>query len=128
MKKRFLIVFGVVTLIFVSCYKDNFRKRHPSIASASNQCDTSGVISYSTQIVPIINNYCINCHNSPSTPPDLSTYTGVQACSQGKQAKLYGSVSWDGTAQQMPQGSSTQISTCDIRKIKLWIDQGSQNN
>ena len=127
MKKRFLILFGVVTLMFASCYKDNFRKRHPSV-SAATPCDTTGVISYSAQIVPIINNYCINCHNSPSTPQDLSTYSGVQASSQGKQAKLYGSVAWDGTAQQMPQGSSTQISTCDIRKIKLWIDQGSQNN
>lgn len=119
-------VLGVFFL--VSCYKDNFRKLHPGIAASNAGCDTLSPISYSAQIVPIINDNCINCHNAGGTLPDLSSYSGVQGATMGKVDKLYGSVVWDGTASQMPKGSSVQIPVCDIRKIKKWIDQGTPNN
>ncbi len=125
MKKQTNFIFLLAfTGLLISCYKDNFGKLHPQLNAASN-CDTILAISYSTQIVPIINNHCISCHGTGGSFPDLSTYAGVQTSSQ---STLYGSVIWDGSASQMPKNSSSKLPICDLTKIKKWIAAGSPNN
>lgn len=123
MKQAVFILFAT-GLFLSSCYKDNFEKLHPK-APLTGSCDTTIAISYSAQIAPIINNYCISCHGAGQTLPDLSTYTGVKASAQ---SNLYSSVSWDGSVPQMPKGSSSRIPVCDLSKIRLWIAAGAANN
>lgn len=90
-------------------------------------CDTSSV-KFSTHVKTIIDNNCKGCHNG--TAPngggiDLSTYDGVKA--KVTDSKLWAAVSHANGASAMPKGSN-QLSTCQLRTIKIWIDGGAQNN
>lgn len=118
----------VVALLFASgCYYDNFSELHPSLGE---NCDTTHVMSYANDIVPILNNSCgtnNSCHGPSSTASiDLSTYAGVYA--KVSDTFLYSSLIWDGNASNMPKNSTTQLSSCSIVKIKKWIDNGAPNN
>jgi len=123
-----LVVFVLGVLFFTGCYYDNFTELHPSLASG--QCDTSKVMSYSGDVVPILNNSCGTnnaCHSASNTSGyDLTTYAGVKAVVQSYQ--LYSSITFDGSVPSMPLGSSSPIAKCSITKIKKWIDAGYPNN
>jgi hypothetical protein len=131
MKKIQLSILSVSTALFLSsCYYDNFKELHPDSALSNNGCDTTGVISYSAQIVPALHNSCTSsCHNGAGSGHDMTTWSAVNfdAVDPGG-SKLVGSVIWDGVAQQMPQGGTSKISDCDITKIKKWVAAGAPNN
>ena len=127
MKKIQLSILSIATILFLnSCYYDNFKELHPANAIVPSACDTVLAISYSTQIVPIINAACVRCHNSTGSAHDMTTYTSVynDAITFGY---LYNSVAQDGTVQPMPEGAS-KLSDCDITKIKKWVAAGAPNN
>ena len=138
MKKIYLSSLSVSTICFLnSCYYDNFKELRPEGALPnSSSCDTVGIISYSSQIKPIIDASCNqNCHNGTGTGSrDLTNYAGISLGATngsvaGDGGSLYSSVSWDGvnTTEQMPQNGS-KISDCDIAKIKKWAAQGALEN
>jgi hypothetical protein len=115
MNKTNLTVLAFATVFFTSCYYNNFRELHPIIVATSN-CDSTGVMSYSTQIVPVLNAACTaQCHNNVGGGHDMTTWAGVNA--DVVSGKLVSSIIWDGNAQQMPQGATTKISDCDITKM-----------
>ena len=89
-------------------------------------CDTIS-ISFDKSIWPIVQNNCISCHNTtvPSGNVDLSTYDKI--IPYVKNGKLYGSVAHLAGYIAMPS-ASVSISSCEISKIKSWIDSGSKNN
>jgi hypothetical protein len=49
------------------------------------------------------------------------TYDGAKNIAN----KLVGSVTWDGTASNMPQSSPSKINDCYIAKIKKWVITGT---
>jgi cytochrome c553 len=113
---------------FSSCYYDHFKELHPeaALANTSAGCDTSGTMSYSLQIVPILHSGCTqSCHNGTGAGHDMTSYAAVNG--DALSGTLYGSVSWDGSAQAMPQNGA-KLSDCDIIKIKKWISAGAPNN
>src|SRR4051812_17002218 len=129
----FILVFLVIG--YSSCTKRNYEKLHPVAATDSTStpiavCDTSGVISYSANIVPALVNNCniSACHStsSPGGGYDFSNYNGVFNCAAS--GKLLSCVVWDGNASQMPSGASHRISSCDIAKIRNWLSGGALNN
>lgn len=89
-------------------------------------CDTLNM-SFSDDVLPILNTYCKGCHNSgnPSGGIDLSSYTGVQGPASNGQ--LYGAISHQSGFQAMPQGGA-KLDDCKINKIKAWLDQGIRDN
>lgn len=126
-KLLFSVSFGISCMLS-SCYYDNFKELHPDIpvSSTISGCDTIGVISYSAQIVPILNNGCTqNCHNGVSSGHDMTNYAAVNA--DAVAGTLYGSVAQNGSAQAMPQGGA-KLQDCDIAKIKKWVDAGAPQN
>lgn len=97
----------------------------------SQQCDTTNAISYSSQIWPIIQDNCKGCHSSPSPGGDvlLTNYSEVKASVQNLRngtSVLEGSITQLNGFKAMPQGS--KLDKCSIRKIQLWISQGSAND
>ena len=124
-----LVLSAAFTIIFLEgCYYDNFNELHPDVTSAP--CDTAKVMSFAADIVPVLNNSCgtnNSCHSSVNTSHlNLSTYTGVfNVASNGQ---LVSCVTWDGTIEAMPKGSSTPISVCDQTKIKKWVAAGALDN
>jgi hypothetical protein len=124
-----LVLICLSIFFFTGCYYDNFTELHPSLGD-SGPCDTSKVMTYSSDITSILNNSCgtnNSCHGTSNTSGyDLTTYGGVKATVQNNQ--LYSSITFDGTVSSMPKGSSSPISSCSISKIKKWIDAGYPNN
>jgi hypothetical protein len=106
-----------------SCYRDNEEELYP----VTGTCDTNGV-TYANTVAPLLqSNGCISCHSgaAPSGNISLQTYTAVKAVASN--GKLYGAVNHSPGFSPMPKGGA-KMSTCNILKIKAWIDAGSINN
>ncbi len=91
----------------------------------SSSCNAQNM-TYANDIAPIIANNCAGCHSgsSPSGGINLASYSGVAAVAST--GKFYNAVAQNGMALLMPPTS--RLSTCDINKIKAWVDAGYQNN
>ena len=89
-------------------------------------CDTTNV-SYTTNIQPLLNTWCVGCHggNSPEAGVLLETYDEV--LTQVNNGQLYGAVTWAPNLVPMPF-ESNQLSDCSIAMVRIWIEGGAQNN
>lgn len=121
----------IAALLWMSgCYYDNNEELHPELLLGDKNCDTTVVIRYSTDILPIFNGTCganNSCHNaSSSSGIHLAQYSDARAVALNGQ--LWSSIIWDGNSIPMPQGLSTQINDCYQAKIRKWIDEGAPDN
>jgi len=111
-----------LSLIFVltfisSCYYDKKEDLY-----GKSQCVTTG-LTYTKDISVLVNQSCVGCHNSssPSAGISLQDYNSVVDCI--KNGKFVGSVKQDGTASNMPKGSS-KWGSCQLSKLDAWIQGG----
>ena len=87
-------------------------------------CDTSNV-TYSKTITTILVNNCIGCHGV-SGGVTLTNYSGVKTVVNN--GKLWNAINHlSGITKAMPN-SSTKLSSCNLRQIKIWIDAGAPQN
>lgn len=118
-----------VMVLADSCYYDNLQELHPELLL--NECDTTGVISYQADIVPIMTGSCganNSCHNTSGAGGGfvLENYDGVKNAVES--GLFLSAITWDGNAAQMPDGSSTKINDCYIATISKWVASGYPNN
>jgi hypothetical protein len=108
----------VGSVVVSSCTKDKV----PPIVVDATCTDT---ISFSADILPIMQNNCTSCHdsNNASGGYDLSNHAGVTQ----NTAKVLGSMMQDGSASSMPQGAP-KLADSLIQKVNCWINQGAKNN
>ncbi len=106
---------------FTSCYNDNYQTLYPS-----GPCDTTNV-TFSANVMPILNSNCTGCHNSGYASGNISldTYPHVVAAVNG--GRFLGSIQQAPGYIAMPLGAG-KLSTCDISKIEAWINKGMPNN
>jgi len=119
--KKTLLLLVVGTLILSSCYYDK-----EDLLYGSN-CDTSNV-TYSSTITTLLNNYgCLGCHvgSNPSGGINLETHANVKTVVAN--GGLFGAVTHSSGFKPMPDGAA-KMNSCDINKIKVWIDAGAPNN
>lgn len=98
----------------------------PNNSCVSATCDSS-VVTYTASIQPVITTKCRGCH-SGSTPGggyDFTNYTGLKKSVDN--GRLWGSVNFVSGFSGMPKGGS-KLSTCELARIKKWIDSGAPNN
>jgi uncharacterized membrane protein len=94
-------------------------------------CDTTGTISFASQVWPIIQNNCLGCHGAtnPSGGVSLTNYTQVKSYADNLRNSTPVIL---GAIKQLPgffsMPPSGKLDDCTIRKIELWIQQGKQNN
>lgn len=90
-------------------------------------CDTVNV-SFSGKIQPLINTWCVGCHNTSNAGGgfDLSTYQGVKN-SITPTNRLSGSIEHLSGYSSMPKGA-TMLDPCDIKAIQNWISSSYPNN
>jgi hypothetical protein len=120
MKKLIAII--VAFIVFQGCYYDKADLLYPA-----GNCDTSNT-TFSGTVQPALQTYgCLGCHSgaAPSGNILLNNYAAIKTYVQN--GKLYGSITHSGGYSPMPQGGN-KMSTCDINKIKAWIDAGALNN
>lgn len=108
--------------VLQGCYYDNEETLYPG----QGNCDTSNV-TYSGSIVPIVMANCNECHSSafPNGNVVTETYEGLKTVADD--GRLWGTVSHNPNYPAMPK-DRPQLQECDLRKIKIWIDNGALNN
>lgn len=87
-------------------------------------CDTT-TVTYSKTISKIMTDNCVGCHGI-SGGVTLSNYNGVKTVVSN--GKLWNSINHlSGLSKAMPN-STTKLSSCNLRQIKIWIDAGAPQN
>lgn len=126
--KNLAIIFLFLVFLFAvsSCYYDKEELLYP-VSNNAPCTDTTTAVSYSKNVMPLLQAQCYGCHNSsfPSGNITMGTYTADKAIAQS--GKLYGSISYASGYSPMPKGSA-KMSNCQISLIKKWIDAGLPNN
>lgn len=118
------LIFMICGLFIFSCYYDNEEELYED-----NICNTEN-ISYSNDIIPILNRNCQLCH-SATTANTLGAGFNLEGYDNLKihvaSGALLGSVKHEAGWSPMPKGAG-KIPNCDIEKIQSWINNGSPNN
>jgi mono/diheme cytochrome c family protein len=121
-----IILFPGLLLSISSCYYDKEELLYGQ--SGNGPCtDSTGTVSYTQKIVPMLQQYCYSCHTGsfPSGNAVMGSYTTDKA--MGQSGKLYGTINHAAGYSPMPKGAS-KMSNCQIASIKKWIDSGMPNN
>jgi hypothetical protein len=124
MKAKILLaatIAGAFLLYLSACSK------HNAVELGGGGCDTSNV-SYSKQVVPILQNNCYQCHQGPgaSSGVDFSNYDAFKGWAASS-PYVIGDITATPGYTSMPYGLPL-LSTCDINTILAWIHQGAPNN
>ncbi|MBM3431410.1 MAG: hypothetical protein FJX92_00225 [Bacteroidetes bacterium] len=117
-----LLIFGLVLLM--SCYYD----KEELLYGPSLPCtDSTGTISYTAKVVPILQTSCYGCHSggSPSGGQAMGNYTADKAMALN--GKLLGTITHATGYSTMPKGGA-QLSACKIAVVRKWIQAGALNN
>jgi hypothetical protein len=125
MKKiiKSVLILSPLLLFFTGCYNDNEYDLYPFSATP---CDSTNV-TYSQTISPIMSANCNVCHSTNLAAGNVITDTYIGLSAMAANGKLWGGISWASGFNPMPNGG-TQLSPCDLGKIKKWINQGYPDN
>jgi mono/diheme cytochrome c family protein len=123
-KRQFLAVLGLV--VMTGCYYDKADLVYPA---DTTPCDTTAV-KYSTDVVSILSANCYVCHAAAVAASVgggiiLDNYTGASA--QAKNGQLVKAIEHKPGASAMPKNAA-QLSSCDIARIRTWVNNGYPNN
>jgi hypothetical protein len=126
MKIILSILIAICVLTISSCYYDKADLLYGG-ANTGPCTDTTGVVSYSQKVVPMLQQYCYSCHTGsfPSGNQLMGTYAADKSMAQS--GKLHGTISYSTGFSPMPKGMP-KMSNCQIAVIKKWIDAGLLNN
>ncbi len=130
-KYKFIIpaVLLIIGSFISSCYYDNTEQLYGNIS-----CDTVGM-SYTADILPILEASCLTCHNNTSAAAlgggnNLEGFTNLSdfiTPGNAENSTLYTSIAWISGTSFMPKGGA-QLSACSIAKVQSWIVNGAQEN
>lgn len=129
--KNIILVCSLL-LSISGCYYDNNVEIHPG----SQPCDTTGIISFANDILPIMLHSCgsqdLACHKTDQTLSGygLGTYADVIYTIDDSQTFLK-SITHDpsiNSSKWMPKNSSAKIDNCSLQKIEAWLNREKLNN
>lgn len=111
------MVFVLVTL--TSCYNDNEEDIYINFDNGI-ACDTVNV-SYSEGISSLLNSRCVTCHDASHSSCVLDTYAAASLYALRPNSNLYTKVA-DNTHENIV------LSPCDLKQLKIWIENGALEN
>ncbi|MEP1096093.1 MAG: hypothetical protein ABJG78_13345 [Cyclobacteriaceae bacterium] len=121
--------FAVIIILLLAlsgCYYDNTEDLYPTL---SNINCTSGQVSFSSQVLPLMNQSCntAGCHNSIDRAAQivLDNYTDLLV--SANDGSLVSSMRFEPGFSPMPQGAA-KLDDCSIQLVADWIVQGTLNN
>ena len=114
-----LLLLAVITL--PACYYDNEETLYPA-----GECITTD-ISFSQDIVPIIQQHCYGCHSAAVNTANITLEGHVNMVKYAQNGRLIGAIKHQSGYIAMPQGEA-MLSDCNIAKIEQWITDGKPNN
>ena len=117
--KSAIVILGA--LLLNSCYYDVEEELYGPL-----DCNPVNV-SYSTNIEPIMSNYCNSCHNQGNQSGGVRTDNYSELQTVAKNGRLLGSIKHENGYTAMPQGIDP-LSSCNVSKIEIWITEGIKDN
>jgi len=125
-----IFAFIISTLFFFACTKD---KGIPM--GLENNCNIPAITSYSKDVQPLFDQYCVNCHSGANPQGNLNlqseSYLHLMKPSTGyidtinpKFSLLYAQM--NSTSNPMPP--SGKLDKCKTDLILKWIEQKAKNN
>lgn len=120
-----LIFFFIIIGYTFACTYHSEEDLYPP---ASLNYDTIN-ISYNNTVIPMLNNHCNNCHSdyyAPVLGGDISLESYQDVIITVNNGSFYGSIAYEPNFTPMPTDYALPDST--IHQIKIWIDNGAQNN
>lgn len=117
-----LIAVAAMIITLHSCYYDNVEDLYPS----SSGCNTTNV-TYSNSVLPVIDTYCISCHNDALANGNVSFSSYEKIAAVATSGKLLGVIRHDSGYPPMPQGAD-KLPDCTIMQIEAWVNAGAPNN
>lgn len=106
-------------------------------------CGGEPAVSFSQDVQPIINQHCVQCHQSGGVGEvtsgfELTSYEGLMKGTSAGPMVIAGDIEgsnmlvlMEGRADpsiSMPHGQNEPVSKKDIQVIKTWIGQGAKDN
>jgi hypothetical protein len=101
-------------------------------------------MSYQKDVYPILESNCLSCHTPPKGKGYLKTHLNMQSYQTLMQGTLYGPVILPGdsrhstlnmlvegrvdSSMRMPHGREKPLTPQEIEVLRLWVEQGAQNN
>ena len=122
-----VLTIAIVSLTTTSCYFDKEDVLYPD-----TPCDTTRLLSYSSDIVPVLSINCYNCHSQVNAPIYgeglvLEGYPNLRRYLFDQPDVLVNSIKQNGKALAMPR-ESQKLDKCSISDMEVWIKQGQKNN
>jgi hypothetical protein len=123
-QNRYLFLLISSLVLLTACYYD---KEDMLYGPALPCTDSTGTISYTAKVVPILQTSCYGCHtgSAPSGGQAMGNYTADKIMALN--GKLLGTITHATGFSPMPKGG-TQLSACKIAVIQKWITAGAPNN
>jgi len=122
-----ILFYTIIVLIFISmhgCYYDNMENLYYN----NDKCDTTN-ITFSGNIMPLMENYCIECHKGNTPDGDISIENYDDIVKIAKDGSLSGTIKFEqGYYPMPPPPDYNKMSDCEILQIEIWIKNGMPNN
>jgi mono/diheme cytochrome c family protein len=115
------IAIALLMIGAASCYYDN-----EELLYGEQECtDTSAT--YSGRVSQILSMNCLQCHSQSAAFGGvvLDGYPNVKTLADN--GRLMGAITHSNGFSPMPK-NAPMLRACDIEAIRLWIENGSQNN
>lgn len=122
LKLLLLLISGILTSSLISCGTNN--------GNAENE----PVISFTSDVAPILDQKCIGCHGEiqPLAGLDLSSYKGVMAGAKGEPVVIEGNSSKSLLVKVVRSGDmpkyGDKLPDVQVEIISNWVAQGAADN
>jgi len=123
---RILFLLGCLG-VWSSCYYDSEEELYGRDNSLLD-CDTL-TVNYTSDIRPIIDQRCLDCHNN--TPNEgaasYASYSQIRTYLDGNKKGFMESITHTGSSKPMPE-DNPKLSECEIAQLRIWIQNGYPEN
>ena len=114
-----VMFFFAIQVLFWSCKHE--KVKNPVMTSVP--CEVQDTLTYQGQIAPILSQNCFPCHVYPGSGGiNMDNFTDVKAVALS--GMLVQSIIHDTTYVIMPPPPQKLLDSCDVERIKRWIQTG----
>lgn len=117
--KKIIITAVVIASVLVACKTSKPTEKKETAAAPPVNCATVSV-SYTTDIKPILEQYCNRCHGRAGGY-NFTDMADIKRSAQN--GTLLGTIKWQSGYSKMPEGGA-QLDAPTIAKVECWINNG----
>lgn len=115
---------GVGSALFlIGCYYDTEEILYPESANCASVTNPA----FSTDVLPLLNAKCNNCHAGSSASAGIRLDSFTEVTRHVNSGTLMGSINHASGFSPMPKNGS-KMPSCEIQKIQDWITAGAGSN